>query len=83
MAEGVGRMRDKRAPSKTICWDCRNAVPDDKYGCSWSMDFIPVEGWKAEQTTIMGYSYGKKKKYNTSYSVKKCPLFIRDAETVR
>ena len=38
--------REKFAQSKTLCWTCVNAVPTEKNGCSWSMDFEPVKGWK-------------------------------------
>ena len=60
--------------SKTICWKCANAVPGIKwgreYGCSWSRDFVPVDGWDATK--------GKK-----GYEVHKCPKFIPDEEAKR
>lgn len=28
------------------CWTCKKACNS---GCSWSRDFIPVDGWKAEK----------------------------------
>ena len=55
--------------SKTICWSCRNAVPDGKNGCSWSESFTPVEGWTAlpPRSRVKG-----------SYKVVKCPKYRRD-----
>lgn len=50
----------------TLCWDCKNATGD----CNWSKSLIPVKGWKATPT------YNK---HQTSYIVKECPEFIRDA----
>lgn len=53
--------------SYTLCWDCKNACG----GCRWSDSLIPVKGWKATPT------YNK---CQTSYIVKECPEFIRDAQ---
>lgn len=57
------------APSKTICWDCKNAVPDEKNGCSWSRELKPVDGW-----TAMPPRSGVK----GSYKVIKCPKYKGD-----
>lgn len=61
----------------TLCWSCKNAVPDFKkgYGCSWSNYFKPVEGWKATETEV---SVQNKKK--RSYIVIECPLYRADEE---
>ncbi len=48
-----------------LCWDCVNAVPDEKHGCPWSNFFLPVEGWQAEKTS-------------NSYNIISCPLFEHD-----
>lgn len=64
----------------TICWDCRNAVPEGKYGCSWSRKLIPVEGWVAEPTVKMSYKVNGYKRIVNSYCVMGCPLFIPDEE---
>lgn len=57
----------------SICWGCANAVPGHKngklYGCSWSEDFKPVEGWDATKGRI-------------GYMVIGCPKFIPDAEAM-
>ena len=42
----------------TLCWVCQNCFG----GCSWSSEYIPVEGWKAKTTT--------------SYLVLSCPEFL-------
>lgn len=61
---------------ETKCFSCKNAVPtkDGKWGCPWSRDFEPVEGWVAEPTII---NEGVNDSYD-SYCVMECPLFIPD-----
>lgn len=51
----------------TKCWDCAKACVG---GCSWSRDFIPVEGWDAEKT--------EKAEGIVSYIVRDCPEFEHD-----
>ena len=56
----------KRQPKQfrdkvTLCWVCQNCFG----GCSWSSEYIPVEGWKAKTTTT-----------TTSYLVLSCPEFL-------
>lgn len=65
-------MEEERRPL-TICWQCENAVPDrdGTKGCSWSRDFIPVEGWTAKRRLLLIQHNGA----TTSYTVLKCPLF--------
>lgn len=60
----------------TICWNCSKATGN----CSWSKNFIPIEGWKAKKTILnLGYSaYSGKPKKAVSYIVKKCPEFEPD-----
>lgn len=64
----------------TLCWNCRNAVPDREgtRGCSWSRDFIPVEGWDATPQKLAVY-YGKSRKsrmrLGDSFIVQSCPKF--------
>lgn len=36
----------------TLCWLCRNAVPTETDGCSWSRGFDPVTGWRADKRII-------------------------------
>lgn len=51
---------------ETLCWNCQNACNS---GCSWSKNFIPVEGWEATPTISDRFT-------NTeSYHVHKCPQF--------
>lgn len=58
---------------ETLCWNCKHAVPNEVYGCSWSMFGEPVEGWQATKTTIKE----KGEKAIESYCVCKCPRFKR------
>ena len=51
------------------CWTCKNACG----GCSWSREFIPVDGWTAEETHIKS-NVG----YEESYKIIKCPEYILD-----
>lgn len=59
--------------TRTLCWKCKNAVPDGCYGCSWSKEFEPVEGWVAEEDKIVGDG-----EILTSYRVIFCPEFIKE-----
>lgn len=43
--------------------------------CSWSRNFEPVEGWKAQRTFDI---YGKE----YSYKIEECPLYEEDAKTM-
>jgi hypothetical protein len=53
----------------TLCWTCKKC-----YGqCSWSANFIPVEGWQALPTTLNNNTY-----VDTSYLVIKCPEYVDD-----
>ena len=59
----------------TICWDCRNAVPGEDRGCSWSKKGKPVPGWDAQRRDVMSYDrHGST--YVESYVVRACPEFI-------
>ena len=49
--------------ANTLCWDCENCIG----GCSWSKDFEPVVGWKAEAVTNSDNS--------DTYFVHDCPQF--------
>lgn len=54
----------------TLCWNCAKAGGF----CSWSKDFIPVKGWKAEYAPLKLSDYGRKT-YSESYCVLECPKF--------
>lgn len=75
-----GNTRKKRGfPQKiTLCWKCANAVPCDKpfRGCAWSIFGVPVTGWDAEPTVILGGKHGDI--VARSYYVKACPDFEND-----
>ncbi len=59
--------------NETLCWNCINAVPSLKCGCSWSREFKPVQGWTAEEAEMRMGTYNEKTV--TSYLVLKCPEF--------
>lgn len=50
------------------CWTCKNACG----GCSWSKDFTPIPGWKAEKTY-----HRSNGNYAESYKIASCPQYIR------
>lgn len=54
--------------SDSLCWRCSRSTDSS---CSWSKDFIPVEGWYAEPTER--YS----EVYRNSFNVKSCPMFAQ------
>jgi len=56
----------------TKCWDCAKACVG---GCSWSREFIPVEGWDAKETENAAGV--------TSYIVRECPEFESEPEEHR
>ena len=55
----------------TICWECEKASG----GCSWSRDFIPVEGWNAVPTKIQQRNSDGKSISIDSFDVVECPEF--------
>ena len=72
--------------SNTLCWRCKNAVPnmEKTCGCSWSRDFIPVESWEAIETSIYCQRWDNRTKTRDasigtkSYIVISCPEFVPD-----
>ena len=67
----------------TLCWKCKNAVPDrdGEGGCSWSRKFHPVDGWIATPTKVTRIYKGEQEKirkgpaYMESFLVHYCPEF--------
>lgn len=59
--------------STTLCWYCRNAVPTETDGCSWSRSFDPVNGWRAELRAI-----NVEGRDIVSYRVHWCPEYKRE-----
>lgn len=55
---------------ETLCWGCEKAGGK----CSWSKDFTPVEGWKAEPTKIKSDNHSKDR-FCDSFDVYECPEF--------
>ena len=64
--------KSNRDRSETVCWTCQNALR----GCSWSRDFIPVEGWTA--TPHMLYANDENHGGVQSYEVHDCPEYVPD-----
>ena len=54
----------------TLCWICKKAGGL----CSWSENFTPVEGWKAEPTKVW-VGATSVESYTDSYRVIECPKF--------
>ena len=59
---------DYTKPKYTKCWTCKNACG----GCSWSREFIPVDGWEAKKTF-----HPSNGKFAESYYIKSCPEYER------
>ena len=59
-------MDAKNNVKHSLCWDCAKSTNN---GCSWSADFVPVEGWTAVPM---------QKKTFDSFRVDACPEFERD-----
>ena len=67
----------KRKNSANICFNCKNAVPDDRgHGCSWSRRFEPVPGWTAEPYRL--YSSGPPIE---TWDITACPMFDPDGSS--
>jgi hypothetical protein len=60
-----------RRKNDTLCWSCKYATG----GCSWTLDFTPVEGWTATKTTLASDN-------NESYKVQECPHYQFDKDEV-
>ena len=62
----------KFAYEPQLCWTCGKCYGD----CSWSLEFKPVKGWKAEPTIIRnGGSFGCED--IPSYRVEECPEYVK------
>lgn len=70
----------KRKQDGTLCWKCKNAVPDKNgHGCNWSRKRQPVEGWVAKETKLKMYKNEQGEEvYTKSYHVILCPEFEED-----
>lgn len=66
----------KLSAAGTLCWRCRNAVPDPdgRQGCSWSRDFEPVKGWTAVPQLLKCPD----KDDAETFHVVSCPEFVPD-----
>lgn len=62
----------------TLCWYCRNAVPNPETGagCAWSKrPHEPVKGWEAERRDLYVENKSSGYKPAESYRVLACPEF--------
>ena len=64
----------------TLCWHCRNAVPNPETGagCSWSRkEHAPVPGWTAERRDVQIQKDSRRRVNGDleSYRVLACPEF--------
>ena len=58
-----------------ICFDCKNAVPDDcGHGCEWSRKFEPVPGWTAKPVMLRSGRCTP----TESWHITACPKFDPD-----
>lgn len=57
----------------SLCWRCQNAVPSETHGCSWSEDFLPIDGWRADHSFMRD-----KGMIVDTYTVYDCPQFDPD-----
>ncbi len=76
MAAGVMLMKGVKGfyYPQTLCWDCQKACG----GCSWSDEYIPVDGWIAIYHPIKADHMGADVVLD-SYFVRRCPQFVRDS----
>ena len=51
------------------CWTCKKACG----GCSWSREFIPIDGWTAEKSIIP-----HNREHAETYKIIDCPEYIPD-----
>lgn len=65
----------KTQKTATLCWRCRNAVPEGRYGCSWSRGLDPVPGWRAVPSKVYR---GSDVDDIISWNVRECPEFVPD-----
>ena len=72
------KIKDGLSGRGTICWKCRNAVPEGEYGCSWSRELKPVPGWTAVSHNIKVYPAWGRELGQESFKVVDCPEFIPD-----
>ncbi len=56
---------------QTLCWCCAKAVNG---GCSWSNKFEPVDGWRAEPSTVRSNITGTPRV--ATWLVIECPEFV-------
>ena len=68
----------KPSNGQTLCWTCKNAVPDGEHGCRWSQHLEPVDGWTATETRVYSKTNLGDTTYKESYYVIDCPEYDPD-----
>ena len=79
MKRNKSKIQECFRKKQTLCWSCKKALGN----CSWSkcdkdtgeILFQPVDGWVAEKTSLLMYSYDGTKRHETSYIVESCPQY--------
>ena len=79
MKRDISKIKACFNKKQTLCWKCKKALGD----CSWTkLDedtteilFQPVDGWVAEKTSLLMYSYDGTPRHVTSYVVEYCPQY--------
>lgn len=72
---------------QSLCWSCVHAVPniEKRAGCSWSLEYKPVDGWRAIRRDLPKQSgvgtYGRSRE--ESYMVEQCPQYESEPERAR
>ena len=61
--------KHKQEEKAQLCFNCSYATG----GCSWSRQFVPVQGWDAEPTIIRDSESDD----ISSFRIKSCPQFLR------
>lgn len=69
-------------PKRTLCEFCKNAVPNDTYGCEWSDLGEPVPKWEAIETVFKDELKGVDTRIVKSFCVLKCPKFLFDSSGI-
>lgn len=68
------KQQERQQKPKQLCFTCQKAV----CGCSWSRNFIPVDGWTATPTKIKQGGNTVKKTICESYLITACPEYVED-----
>lgn len=62
---------NKVGRSEQLCWSCKNFAV-----CKWSTDHTPIDGWDAEENTML---IGHDDRVEINYMIYDCPQFVDDS----